>query len=138
MATIGAGGPTQYPGGAFNTVAITSTALENETVDPAIDFIKYFTSCEGQGRICAEHGGIVPAVTCAEGNPDLEQFKPEPDETFLQTIHMRSMNFDYGETYWRITSEWLGGTLSYDEAMAQFQPIMEQYATDAIERAGDG
>ncbi|MEM7531912.1 MAG: ABC transporter substrate-binding protein [Chloroflexota bacterium] len=134
MAEIGEGGPTQYPGGAFNTIAMTSTAMENDTIDQCVDFMKYFTSCDGQGRICAEHGGVVPAVTCAEGNPELEQFKPAPDETFLQTIHMRSMNFDYGETYWRVTSEWLGGTLSYDEAMAQFQPVMEQYADDAIER----
>ncbi len=82
-----------------------------------------------------EHGGVVPSVKCAAGNPELEQFKPAPDETFLQTIHMRSMHLDYGETYWRITSEWLGGTLSYDEAMAQFQPVMEQFAKDAIERS---
>ncbi|MEZ4861567.1 MAG: ABC transporter substrate-binding protein [Caldilineaceae bacterium] len=135
MAAIGAGGPTQYPGGAYNTVALTSTAKEKDTITQSIDFLKYFTSCDGQGRICAEHGGIVPVVKCATGNPELEQFKPAPDETFLQTIHMRSMHLDYGETYWRITSEWLGGTLTYDEAMAQFQPVMEQYAKDAIERS---
>ena len=28
-----------------------------------------------------------------------------------------------------------GRTLSYDEAMAKFQPVMEQFAKDAIERA---
>ena len=136
MAEIGEGGPTQYPGGAFNTIAMTATATEKDTVTQCIDFMKYFTSCDGQGRICAEHGGVVPAVHCATGNPELEQFKPAPDETFLQTIHMRSMNFDYGESYQRITSEWLGGVSSYDEAMAQFQPVMEQFATDAIERSG--
>ena len=138
MAEIGEGGPTQYPGGAFNTIAMTSTATRNGTVNQCIDFMKYFTSCDGQGRLSAEHGGVVPAVFCAEGNPELEQFKPASDETFLLTIHMRSMHFDYGETYWRITSEWLGGTLSYDEAMAQFQPVMEEFAKDAIERSGQG
>lgn len=135
MATIGQGGPTQYPGGAFNTLAMTSTATENGTIDACIDFLKLFTSCEGQGRLAREHGGVVPAVFCAQGNPELEQFKPAVGETFLLTIHMRSMHFDYGETYWRITSEWLGGTLTYDEAMAKFQPVMEQFAKDAIERA---
>ncbi|MEM7132468.1 MAG: substrate-binding domain-containing protein [Chloroflexota bacterium] len=136
MAEIGDGGPTQYPGGAWNTLAITSTAIENGTVEDCIDFLKYFTSCDGQGRLSREHGGVVPAVHCAEGIPELEQFKPAPDETFLLTIHMTSMNFDYGESYQRITSEWLGGVSTYDEAMAQFQPVMEQFATDAIERSG--
>ena len=113
---------------------MSSTALDKGTVDLCVDFIKYYTSCDSQSRVCSEHGGIVPVVKCAVGNPELEQFKPAADETFLQTIHMRSMNFDYGETYWRITSEWLGGTVTYDEAMAQFQPVMEQYAKDALER----
>ena len=108
MATIGQGGPTQYPGGAFNTIAMTATATKNGTLDPCVDFMKLFTSCEGQGRLTREHGGVVPSVFCAEGRPELEQFKPDVGETFLLTIHMRSMHFDYGETYWRITSEWLG------------------------------
>jgi ABC-type glycerol-3-phosphate transport system substrate-binding protein len=135
MATIGEGGPTQYPGGAYNTIAMTATAKEKGTIDSCVDFMKLFTSCEGQGRLATEHGGVVPAVFCAQGRPELEQFKPDVGETFLKTIHMTSMHFDYGATYWRVTSEWLGGTLSYDEAMAKFQPIMEQFATDAIERA---
>ena len=135
MATIGQGGPTQYPGGAYNTIAMTATATANGTLDPCVDFMKLFTSCDGQGRLSREHGGVVPAVFCAQGRPELEQFKPDVGETFLLTIHMTSMHFDYGATYWRITSEWLGGTLSYDEAMAKFQPVMEQFAKDAIERA---
>lgn len=135
--TIGKGGPTQYPGGAYDTLALTSTAGKRGTAELCIDFIKYFTSCDSQSRVCKEHGGVIPVVKCAEGNPELEQFRPAPDETFLQTIHMRSMNFDYGETYWRITSEWLGGTMTYDQAMAQFQEVMEEYAKDAIERVGE-
>jgi hypothetical protein len=77
----------------------------------------------------------VPVIKCAEGNPDLEQFKPASDETFLLTIHMRFMHFDYGAAFWRITSEWLGGTMSLDDALKQFQVEMEFYAKDAVERA---
>ena len=133
--TIGKGGPTQYPGGAYSTLGLSSTAAQKGSVESCIDFLKYFLSCDGQTRTCTEHGGIVPVIKCAAGNPDLEQFKPAPDETFLLTIHMNSMNTDYAAAFWRITSEWMGGTKSLDDALKQFQVEMEFYAKDAVERA---
>ena len=49
MAEIGDGGPTQYPGGAYNTIAMTATATRQGTVNQCVDYMKHFTSCDSQG-----------------------------------------------------------------------------------------
>jgi len=134
MAEIGKGGKTCYPGGACDLQSITQTTTRQGNVELCIDWLKYYLSCDGQSRVCKEHGGLPPVIKCAEGNPALRQFAPAPGETLLKTIHMRSMHFDYGETFMRIHGEWLAGRLGIDEALAQFQVEMDKYAKDAVER----
>jgi len=134
MAEIGVGGTTTYPGGACDLAAITQTAADKGSVESCIDFMKYYISCDGQSRVCKEHGGIPPVVRCAEGNPALKQFAPAPGETLLKTVHMRSMNAAYADVWQRLHSEYLSGRMTIDEFLADFQPVMEEYAADATER----
>ena len=135
MAEIGKGGKTCYPGGACDQECLTQTAAKKGNAELCIDWLKYYLSCDGQSRVCLEHGGIPPVIKCAEGNPALKQFAPAPGETLLKTVHMSSMNASYYDAYLRLSGEWLAGRMTIDELIAQFQVEMDKYAKDAVERA---
>lgn len=130
----GEGAHNTYPGGVANQIAVTSTTLDNGTTEAAVDFLRYATTPDSSSRITAEHGGEPPAVIGAVGNPELDRFQPRPGETFLKTIHMRSMHLEYGEIYLNLQAEWLAGNLSFDDALAQLQEAMNRFARDAMEQ----
>jgi ABC-type glycerol-3-phosphate transport system substrate-binding protein len=121
-----------YPGGAADNLTVTGVASEKGTIDLAVDFMRYATTPDAASRIAAEQGGIPPVVIGAVGNPELERFQPREGETFLKTIHMRSMNAEYGDLYLDIQSAFISGMMSMDDALAQFQEAMERFAKDAM------
>ena len=121
-----------YPGGVANQISLTEPVREKGNFNEAIDFMMYATTPEAASMIAAEHGGIPPAVIGAVGNPELERFQPRMGETFLKTIHMRSMNAEYGDLYLETQAAFLSGMMSMDEALAQLQEAMERFAEDAI------
>ena len=121
-----------YPGGVAGQIALTGTVTDNDNFSEAIDFMHYATTPDAASHIAAEHGGVPPAVIGAVGNPELERFQPRLGETFLTTIHMRSMNFEYGETYLDTQALYLSDIMSMDDALAQLQGEMERFARDAM------
>lgn len=121
-----------YPGGVSGTVTLTGSVTESGNFNEAIDFMHYATTPEAASLIAAEHGGIPPAVIGAVGNPELERFQPREGETFLKTIHMRSMNAEYGDLYLSTQATFLSDLMSMDEALAELQVAMERFAADAL------
>ncbi|MAS37459.1 MAG: hypothetical protein CL610_25895 [Anaerolineaceae bacterium] len=121
-----------YPGGAADNISITGSAIDKGSVEACIDFMQYATIPDTASRIAAEQGGVPPAVLGAVGNPELERFQPREGETFLKTIHMRSMNAEYGDVYLELQAAFLSDLMSMDEALNELQIAMERFANDAI------
>ena len=118
--------------------AITNTAVKNESVEEAVDWMKYLTTPENNAYMVNELYSMLPSIKGAE---PLDVFKPMIELIKLSEPHywfnpVSLLGRGYQRTYIGMMQMYFGGKLTLEQTLAQLDKAMKETADELIEEYG--
>jgi len=130
------GAPAPPIGGAVSGFAITKGAQDRGNVELAADFLMFLSAPQNAERMVNDLGTVLPIEKGAKpSDPDLEgileKLEGHPGEAAMWTYYDKT-DLESRTAIWDIKNAYILGQVEIDDAVAQIDDIMTNYATTFI------